>query len=53
VWSERDRSSYPKGVTVTGAEMESLNPRREPFHGDWNYCRIARTRLPSIALVVS
>ncbi len=53
VRSELDTGSYPKGVTVSDAEMETLNLRREAFHGDWNYSLLPRPRLSSIAAVVS
>lgn len=32
-----DKNSYPTGVKVSDAEMESLNITRNQFHGDWNY----------------
>lgn len=53
VRSELDTGSYPKGVTVSDAEMETLNLRREAFHGDWNYSLLPRPSLPSIAALVS
>lgn len=53
VRSELDTGRYPKGVTVSDADMETLNLRREAFHGDWNYSLIPRPRLPSLASIVS
>jgi hypothetical protein len=37
VRSEVDRSAYPKGVTITDAQLATLLLRPHPFHGDWNY----------------
>jgi len=37
VRSEIDRNIYPAGLTVSDAEMETLNLRRDAFHGEWNY----------------
>jgi Rhodopirellula transposase DDE domain len=34
---EIDQNLYPKGVTVSDAEMASLNIIRHDFHGEWNY----------------
>ena len=32
-----DRRKYPTGRKVTKEEMEQVNLRRHPFHGEWNY----------------
>jgi len=37
VRSELDRGAYPKGVTVTDAQMATIHLERHRFHGDWNY----------------
>jgi Rhodopirellula transposase DDE domain len=37
VQCEIDTNTYPAGVKVTDAEMDSLNLHRHDFHGDWNY----------------
>jgi hypothetical protein len=37
VQSEIDTNTYPAGVKVTDAEMDSINIHRHEFHGDWNY----------------
>lgn len=37
VQCEIDTSTYPAGVKVTDAEMDSINIHRHGFHGDWNY----------------
>jgi hypothetical protein len=37
VRSEIDKARYPKGVTVTDAQMATINLQPHPFHGDWNY----------------
>ena len=34
---EIDPGRYPKGQKITNAQMESLNIKRDQFHGDWNY----------------
>jgi hypothetical protein len=36
VESYLDSNTYPAGVAVTDAEMESLRIERDPFHGEWN-----------------
>jgi hypothetical protein len=37
--AEADTNSYPRGVTVSAAEMAAVEPqlRRHNFHGEWNY----------------
>ncbi|MDR1969226.1 MAG: hypothetical protein LBQ32_11150, partial [Burkholderiaceae bacterium] len=32
-----DTNSYPKGVVVTKAQMDTVRLERDTFHGDWNY----------------
>ena len=34
---ELDANTYPKGVTVSDAEMAALNIESAEFHGEWNY----------------
>ena len=34
---ELDQNRYPKGITVSDAEMAALNIARHDFHGEWNY----------------
>ena len=34
---ELDTRSYPKGIKVTDAEMDTLNITGEAFHSEWNY----------------
>lgn len=34
---ELDTRSYPKGIKVSDAEMETLNISGDPFHPEWNY----------------
>src|SRR5271166_4315293 len=34
---ELDTRSYPKGIKVSDAEMETLNIRGDAFHPEWNY----------------
>ena len=35
--AEIDKHKYEKGIEVSEEEMESLNLKREKFHGEWNY----------------
>ena len=37
VLRELDENPYPKGVTISDAEMAALNIQRAGFHGEWNY----------------
>jgi Rhodopirellula transposase DDE domain len=48
---ELDHNHYPKGITVSDAEMALLNISRDDFHGDWNYT-ISPTRSPNRALIL-
>jgi Rhodopirellula transposase DDE domain len=32
-----DYATYEKGIEATDEELESLNIKREKFHGEWNY----------------
>jgi Rhodopirellula transposase DDE domain len=32
-----DANSYPKGISVTDAEMAAINIKLDAFHGEWNY----------------
>jgi len=45
VRSEIDRGSYPTGIKITDAEMDTLNLHLHEFHGDWNYT--VSPRLPA------
>jgi len=49
VRSELDMSNYPTGRTVSEADMDTLNLRCDPFHGEWNYSLLPRQRLPESA----
>ena len=37
VRSEIDETHYPKGVSITDAQMAKINLQPHTFHGDWNY----------------
>jgi hypothetical protein len=37
VEAELDTNKYEKGIKVTDQEMESVQLKRDKFHGDWNY----------------
>ena len=32
-----DKKDYPSKVEVTDAQMSSINIKKDPFHGEWNY----------------
>ena len=34
---EIDHNGYPKGITVSDAQMAALNITHHDFHGEWNY----------------
>jgi hypothetical protein len=53
VKSGLDRNAYPKGVSVSDADMATLYLRQDAFHGDWNYSLLPRQRLPLSEAVVS
>jgi hypothetical protein len=46
VRSGLDTSTYPSGVRVSDADMETLHLQRDSFHGEWNYTLIPRPMLP-------
>lgn len=37
VKAKLDTNSYPAGTKVSRADLESVQLRRDKFHGDWNY----------------
>jgi transposase len=37
-----DANSYPGGIKVSKADLESVQLRRDSFHGDWNYTILPR-----------
>ena len=37
VRDELDTADYPKGLTVSDADLSAINIERNEFHGDWNY----------------
>ena len=43
VQCELDTRSYPKGIKVSDAEMETLNIKGDIFHPEWNYTISPRT----------
>jgi Rhodopirellula transposase DDE domain len=45
VCSALDANKYPAGQSVSDAEVETLNLRRDAFHGDWNYSLLPRPPL--------
>ena len=46
VRSGLDASVYPKGVSVSDADMATLYLRPDAFHGEWNYSLLPRLMLP-------
>ena len=47
VQCEIDTNTYPAGVKVTDAEMDSINIHRHEFHGEWNYTITAQRPIRS------
>jgi transposase len=37
VQAELDTNTYPKGIKVTDQEIESVQLKKDRFHGEWNY----------------
>ena len=37
VHAELDEATYPKGITITDAQMRALPVNTHEFHGEWNY----------------
>lgn len=33
----KDSNRYPTGIKISDEDLATLNIKREPFHGDWNY----------------
>ena len=46
VRSGLDTNTYPAGVSVSEAAMETLYLRPDAFHGEWNYSLLPRPILP-------
>ena len=44
VKAKLDRRSYPVGIKITDAQLEEVSLIEEPFHGDWNYTVLPRTK---------
>ncbi len=38
VRSEIDNAQYPKGLSVSDADLAAIKIKRDEFHGEWNYC---------------
>ena len=51
VRSGLDTNAYPKGVTVSDADMGTLLVRPDAFHGEWNYTIFPRLRPPEAPIV--
>jgi len=41
--ADLDERSYPLGTKVSDAELDSIQIRKCPFHGDWNYSILPKT----------
>ena len=39
-----DRGNYPIGLKISDAELQALNLKQAPFHGDWNYAMLPRRK---------
>lgn len=44
VKAKLDKRTYPKGIQITEAQMETLSIDRHTFKGDWNYALNPRTK---------
>jgi len=42
--AELDEGTYPIGIKVSDQELATVNLKRSPFHGDWNYCVLPARR---------
>lgn len=42
--AELDAGTYPVGIKVTDEELATVNLKRAPFHGDWNYCVLPKRK---------
>jgi Rhodopirellula transposase DDE domain len=49
VQCQLDTNTYPKGITISDAEMAALNITRHDFHGEWNYTFTPRSDSAVIA----
>jgi hypothetical protein len=38
VRAELGTAEYPKGLTISDADLSAINIERSEFYGDWNYC---------------
>ncbi|MBM3773230.1 MAG: hypothetical protein FJW27_18470, partial [Acidimicrobiia bacterium] len=53
VRSELDRRRYPDGVTVSDAQMATVQLKRHEFHGDWNYTIAPPLHTAAVANLIS
>jgi hypothetical protein len=53
VCSALDTNPYPAGLRVTDAEMETLQPQQDAFHGEWNYSLLPRQSLVTTDSLIS
>jgi len=37
VYARLDERAYPKGITVSDAELAAINLEGDEFHPEWNY----------------
>lgn len=44
VRSELDPNKYPAGIKVSDQQMTEIHLKRDPFHGEWNYRILPRSR---------
>ena len=44
VHAELDSGSYPAGRKVSDQQMAAIRPRRDKFHGEWNYTILPRKK---------
>jgi hypothetical protein len=53
VQAELDRASYPKGLKVSGQELQTVRLTPSRFHGEWNYYISPHSNIASIGNVIS
>ena len=42
--TELDRGHYPTGIKISDTELNALNLKHAPFHGEWNYALLPRRK---------
>jgi transposase len=53
VRSALDQNAYPAGISISNAQMATLQVLPDAFHGEWNYVVMPRQKLPLTDTVIS